>query len=220
MDTDIFETTGSAEEQYEEELTAAEVLQKLEDAWLNEKHAPELLESKMEIVECMLDQVKTMEENLAKVKKGDIRVPVHRMEIQRIKFMANSYLRLRMRKIQSNIFSVTRGDRDTDNPSRMTPEESEFAASYRQLLTSHFDSLVLRHLPGGWDPDKVAPTPAKPLTDTAVFVSVKEDVAGVEIRDQAELGRDDTLDLVRGAQHMFQYRDISHLLEAEQVQLI
>ena len=63
MDTDIFENTGSAEEQYEEELTAAEVLQKLEDAWLNEKHAPELLESKMEIVECMLDQVKTMEEN-------------------------------------------------------------------------------------------------------------------------------------------------------------
>ena len=99
-------------------------------------------------------------------------------------------------------------------------QESEFAASYRQLLTSHFDSLVLRHLPGGWDPDKVAPTPAKPLTDTAVFVSVKEDVAGVEIRDQAELGRDDTLDLARGAQHMFQYRDISHLLEAEQVQLI
>ena len=247
MDTDIFENTGSAEEQYEEELTAAEVLQKLEDAWLNEKHAPELLESKMEIVECMLDQVKTieekhlylylihlhlvhlytcmlqvktMEENLAKVKKGDIRVPVHRMEIQRIKFMANSYLRLRLRKIQSNIFSVTRGDQDTDNPSRMTPEESEFSASYRQLLTSHFDSLVLRHLPGGWDPDKVAPNPAKPLTDTAVFVSVKEDVAGVEIRDQAELGRDDTLDLVRGAQHMFQYRDISHLLEAEQVQLI
>ena len=122
METDLFENSGANEEQYEEELTAAEVLQKLEDAWLNEKHAPELLESKMEIVECMLDQVKTMEENLAKVKKGDIRVPVHRMEIQRIKFMANSYLRLRLRKIQSNIFTLTRGDQDTDNPSRMTPE--------------------------------------------------------------------------------------------------
>ena len=30
-------------EEYEEELTAAEVLQKLEQAWINEKHAPELL---------------------------------------------------------------------------------------------------------------------------------------------------------------------------------
>ena len=36
---------------------AAEVLQKLEDAWLNEKHSPELLDPKMEIVECMLEQV-------------------------------------------------------------------------------------------------------------------------------------------------------------------
>ena len=44
-------------------------------------------------------------------------------------------------------------------------------------MTSHFDSLVLRHIPGTWDPDKVAPAPAKPLTDTAVFVSVKEDVS-------------------------------------------
>ena len=33
----------------EEELTAAEVLAKLEEAWLNEKQAPELLEPKMEV---------------------------------------------------------------------------------------------------------------------------------------------------------------------------
>ena len=59
MDSDIFQESGSEPvEEYEEELTAAEVLQKLEDAWLNEKHSPELLEPKMEIVECMLEQVK------------------------------------------------------------------------------------------------------------------------------------------------------------------
>ena len=147
METDLFENSGANEEQYEEELTAAEVLQKLEDAWLNEKHAPELLESKMEIVECMLDQVKTMEENLAKVKKGDIRVPVHRMEIQRIKFMANSYLRLRLRKIQSNIFTLTRGDQDTDNPSRMTPEvsrDNDIQENEKEGLTSYSTKLKLK----------------------------------------------------------------------------
>ena len=58
MDTlDIFENSAGDAEQFEEELTAAEVLQKLEDAWLNEKHSPELLEPRMEIVECMLEQV-------------------------------------------------------------------------------------------------------------------------------------------------------------------
>ena len=57
--SDIFQDTGTdGVEEYEEELTAAEGLQKLEDAWLNEKHSPELLEPKMEIVECMLEQVK------------------------------------------------------------------------------------------------------------------------------------------------------------------
>ena len=59
MDSDIFQDTDyDGVEEYEEELTAAEVLQKLEDAWLNEKHSPELLDPKMEIVECMLEQVK------------------------------------------------------------------------------------------------------------------------------------------------------------------
>ena len=60
--SDIFQDTGpdGGVEEYEEELTAAEVLQKLEDAWLNEKHSPELLEPKMEIVECMLEQVKSL----------------------------------------------------------------------------------------------------------------------------------------------------------------
>ena len=59
--SDIFQDTGpdGGVDEYEEELTAAEVLQKLEDAWLNEKHSPELLEPKMEIVECMLEQVNT-----------------------------------------------------------------------------------------------------------------------------------------------------------------
>jgi hypothetical protein len=36
--------------QVEEELTAAEVLAKLEEAWLNEKQSPELLEPKMEVI--------------------------------------------------------------------------------------------------------------------------------------------------------------------------
>ena len=60
MDTsDIFDDNGGTAEveEYEEELTAAEVLNKLEDAWLNEKHSPELLDPKMELVECMLEQV-------------------------------------------------------------------------------------------------------------------------------------------------------------------
>ena len=43
-----------------------------------------------------------------------------RLELQRIKFLVNSYLRLRLSKIQKNIFYITKSDED--NPTRMTPE--------------------------------------------------------------------------------------------------
>ena len=44
MDTEDMFNSGTEEtEEYEEELTAAEVLHKLEEAWINEKQAPELL---------------------------------------------------------------------------------------------------------------------------------------------------------------------------------
>ena len=219
MDSDIFNSSaGNDEEQYEEELTAAEVLQKLEDAWLNEKHSPELQESKMEIVECMLDQIRTMEENLLKLKKGDVRTPVHRMELQRIKFMVNSYLRHRLLKIQKNIFTVTKPD--DDNPTKMTAEEAEFAEKYRGLLQGHFDSLVLRHIPGTWDSEKVSPEPPKPNLDSAVFVSVKKGVRGVDIKDNADMGRDDHIDFTEGDQHIVQYSAVSHLIDSEHLQLI
>ena len=114
MESDLFDSsTNREEEQFEEELTAAEVLQKLEEAWLNEKHSPELQDSKIEIVECLLDQINTMEENLVKLKKGDLRMQLHRMEIQRIKFIVNLYLRLPISQIQKNMFNniqtATRG---------------------------------------------------------------------------------------------------------------
>merc|ERR1719471_1583083 len=70
----------------------------------------------MEIVECMMEQVKIMEDNLLKLKKDDVRVSVHRLELQRIKFMVNSYLRIRLEKIQNNIFYYS--SHTPDSPSR------------------------------------------------------------------------------------------------------
>ncbi|XP_045391714.1 DNA replication complex GINS protein SLD5 isoform X2 [Lemur catta] len=41
-------------------LTPAELIERLEQAWMNEKFAPELLESKSEIVECVMEQLEHM----------------------------------------------------------------------------------------------------------------------------------------------------------------
>ena len=139
------------------------------------------------------------------------------MELERIKYVINSYLRERLFKIQKNIFYVTKSEQD--NPSRMTPQEAEFAVSYRQMLDDHYTNLVLRHIPGGAS-DTLSSEARAPNLHSAVFVSVKEDVQGVEVRDMAGLDRDHTLDLVAGSQHMFQYSAISHLLDTDHVTLI
>jgi len=148
--SDIFDTASQeGEEEYEEELSAAEVLAKLEEAWINERNSPELLHPRMEMVDCMLEQLKTMEGNLARLSKGDLRLPVHRMELGRIRFVINSYLRARLQKIESQIWHYT-GPGEAG--SRMTQEEAAFAVSFRETGTSLLNSLVLKHLPGTWDP--------------------------------------------------------------------
>ena len=50
-------------------------------AWLNEKFAPELLENQSDIVDCMMEQVAQMEENIQGAKTGDFKIAIHRMEV-------------------------------------------------------------------------------------------------------------------------------------------
>ncbi|XP_008566980.1 PREDICTED: DNA replication complex GINS protein SLD5-like isoform X2 [Galeopterus variegatus] len=80
-------------------LTPAELIARLEQAWMNEKFAPELLESKSEIIECVIEQLDHMEENVRRAKKGDLKVSIHRMEMERIRYVLNSYLRCRLLKV-------------------------------------------------------------------------------------------------------------------------
>nr|KAF6460353.1 GINS complex subunit 4 [Molossus molossus] len=80
-------------------LTPAELIERLEQAWMNEKFAPDLLESKPEIVECVMEQLDHMEENLRRAKKGDLKISIHRMEMERIRYVLSSYLRCRLMKV-------------------------------------------------------------------------------------------------------------------------
>ncbi|XP_050484510.1 DNA replication complex GINS protein SLD5 isoform X3 [Bombus huntii] len=74
-------------DQEEEELTAQSVLLAIEEAWLNEKFAPEILPHRSDLIECMLQQITHMEENMKRLDKGDLRLMIHRMELDRIKYM-------------------------------------------------------------------------------------------------------------------------------------
>lgn len=100
--TEVQDLHGQDSDEGSEEvvLTPAELIERLEQAWMNEKFAPELLESKSEIVECVMEQLEHMEENLRRAKKGDLKVSIHRMEMERIRYVLSSYLRCRLMKIE------------------------------------------------------------------------------------------------------------------------
>ena len=88
-------------------------MQRLHDAWINEKFSPELLESQINVVQCLLEQITHIEENINKEKlqngnnpKNRFAASVYKMEIGRIRFIISSYLRIRLEKIQHFIFHL------------------------------------------------------------------------------------------------------------------
>ena len=81
-------------------LTPAELTERLEQAGMNGKFAPDLLESKPGMVECVMEQRDHMEENLRRVKKGDLKISINQMEMERIRYVLSSYLRCQFMKIE------------------------------------------------------------------------------------------------------------------------
>uniref|UniRef100_A0A1I7SYR7 GINS complex subunit 4 n=1 Tax=Caenorhabditis tropicalis TaxID=1561998 RepID=A0A1I7SYR7_9PELO len=95
-------TIEMEDEEYEEMVTPEEVLRKMTIAWQNELCTPCLLPTQMELVDVLLDQIQGMEENIARqTDKAQLRISLHRMELQRISFVTSDYVRCRLRKIES-----------------------------------------------------------------------------------------------------------------------
>ncbi|XP_046849958.1 DNA replication complex GINS protein SLD5-like [Xenia sp. Carnegie-2017] len=204
------------DEDNDEEVTAAEVLKRLEQAWLNEKLAPELLESKIELVECLLEQIKEMEENLKNAVKGDLVGSLHKLEIQRIRYIISNYLKIRIKKIEKYAFHIMdRSHEKVDYISRLSSEEHFYAKEYCKNLQDLLKSLTLDCMPSNINTlDKRNSVP-HPNLESYLFIKV------LKSQEQVELDPEDQpSDLEEGAQHLVRYSAISSLLENGAVALI
>nr|KAF6368533.1 GINS complex subunit 4 [Myotis myotis] len=157
-------------------LTPAELIERLEQAWMNEKFAPDLLESKPEIVECVMEQLDHMEENLRRAKKGDLKISIHRMEIERIRYVLSSYLRCRLMKIEKFFPHVLEKEktRHEEEPSRLSPEEFAFAKEYMASIETYLKNVALKHMPPNLQKVDLLRSVPKPDLDSYVFLRVKE----------------------------------------------
>nr|XP_034957925.1 DNA replication complex GINS protein SLD5-like isoform X2 [Zootoca vivipara] len=118
-------------------------------AWMNEMFSPELLESKSEVVDCVVEQLEHMEANLKRAEKGDLKVSIHRMEVERIRYILSSYLRCRLRKIEKYFPHVLEKEktRAEGESALLSPEEFAFAKEYMANIEAHLRNVALKHMP-------------------------------------------------------------------------
>ncbi|KAJ8684220.1 hypothetical protein QAD02_020012 [Eretmocerus hayati] len=200
----------------DEDLTPAQLIQELENAWLNEKFAPELLPNKQSVVELTLLQISHMEDNLKRLDKGDVRMNIHTMELSRIRFMISSYLRKRLEKIEEFAIHLLSEDaKRSPEQAFMTPAETKFAREYVSSVECLFSAIALQHMPPRIKDFELNKLSSKPNLDKHVFIRANTDRSGILIPSI-----DLEVDITKGSQHIIQYSAIAHLVKSGEVQLI
>ena len=203
----------------EEPITAQKVLQTLQEVWLNEKFSPELLQHQSDLVDCMLDQIQQMEENLRKLKKNDFRVVIHRMELDRIRYIVTDYLRIRLNKIERFVIHVLEQEssRNIEDP-YLSPPELKFAREYLSHMEEHLRLVALRHMPTNVQDFEKTKVAVIPNLSSHVFLRAKQSITGVVIVDDEN--REDEVDLDENSQHIMQYKSVANYLKTGAIQLI
>ncbi|KAM4756345.1 DNA replication complex GINS protein SLD5 [Cyanocitta cristata] len=203
-------------------LTPAQLIHSLEQAWLNEKFAPELLESKPEVIECVVEQLDHMEANLKRAKRGDLKVSVHHMEVERIRFVLSSYLRCRLVKIEKFFPHILEKEksRAEGEPSILSPEEFAFAKEYMANTEAYLKNVVLKHMPPNLQKVSLLKSVPKPNLDSFVFLRVLERQENILVEPETDEQREYAINLEEGSQHLIRYRTVAPLVASGAVQLI
>lgn len=205
------------EEHEEEELTAQSALLAIEEAWLNEKFAPEILPHQSDLVDCMLQQITHMEENIKRLEKGDLRVMIHKMELDRIKFVISSYLRARLEKIEKyTIHILSQEVSRSSEECYLTAAERQFAKEFLAGIETLFRTVALQHMPGNFQAFEVSKMTVKPNMHAYVFLRANSRVDGIVLPGSL----DEEIDLEPGSQHIIQYSAVAEMVKSGAVQLI
>jgi GINS complex subunit 4 len=130
----------------EDELKRA--IRNLREAWINEKAAPEVLPYAEAEVALLLEKMAIQEEASHEGATSSVANAflhaVYMMEISRLRFLLNAYLRTRLHKIEQHAlyFATHEAERDA----RLSPAEQAYVRSFRDLVAGHFDASFLGRL--------------------------------------------------------------------------
>ncbi|CAI5451381.1 unnamed protein product [Caenorhabditis angaria] len=203
------------DEEEEEFVTPDVVMKRMCESWQNELASPCLLPSKMELVEILLDQIQGMEENIGRQSdKVQLRISVHRMELQRVSYMTSDYIRCRLQKIESNprYYLNEHNRRIEEGQTELLSElELKFATEYAEAEAQLFGKTVLGFMPHAL---QKMPVPVDDLNVEMVYARVLEDdVGNVSIPDWTDPNSEVIIELEKDTVHLIPFTSIRHLVE-------
>ena len=104
----------------------------------NEKMAPELLPFQFSLVESMLRQVSSKESQIDSQRLNDtddrFNINIYKMELERVKFIIKSYLRVRLAKIERHLIYII----EKDKSELLSESEKIFAFNILESRKTHF----------------------------------------------------------------------------------
>lgn len=200
--------------------TPKQVYLKFLEIIANETGSPELLEYEETVVECMIEQVEHMEENISKLKDklDSFCIEQHTSELDRLQYTINAYLRTRIQKIEQNSISLIKILKTDPQRAQklMSAGEMKFLDKYFFSMENYLSETVLGQLDV---PIRDAsqtfsllelPQKSKELLDnTYVFVKA---LKRTEIVVDSSDGDQETIALEPNRIHFLPYSSIRHFI--------
>ncbi|KAL3117244.1 hypothetical protein niasHT_007647 [Heterodera trifolii] len=226
---------GGGDDDADDYWTVAELLKELTRAFLDELSAPKLLPEKLEMADKMVAQMGHIDKIImASSSKNSLTCSAHRMELYRTEHIVNSYLRVRLRKIEQNPALALRdhserirralqarraGGRVPEQPALLEAREVQFA---QQLLSANNTLLrdaFLAHLPASM---QHVPVPhSLSAHSQRVFVEVlKDNLDRIPVPSLNDPNADLLVTLDKGTRHMLPFHCVEELLELGHVRLL
>ncbi|KAK1222264.1 GINS complex subunit [Marasmius sp. AFHP31] len=198
-------------------------LEKLMRHWMNERHAPEILEAQEGILSSLLDHIRRQSEavqllrgEMSTSEEEHLRIMLVQTEVERVKFVVRSYVRTRLYKIEKYARHIVS---NAEVQRRLTASELDHARRFANLTDQHFYHSVLQSLPESQS--KLDDTPIfvpslinEPDQRRPVFVHALDDCPPIRFDDGT------SLQMNKGHISLMPYSAAKELLSREQVQLV
>ncbi|KAH6561731.1 hypothetical protein BASA50_000503 [Batrachochytrium salamandrivorans] len=197
------------------DTSATNIYQNMTRAWVNERAAPVLLPYQHKMVEELRSITETQQEELHSRYMASAASNFARficgLELERIKFVLRSYLRLRLTKIQKTTNYLLS---DPELRMCMSDEELLFAERFQNLVDTYHRASYIGQLPKTFQSLENDEMLMKPNLDDAVFCRVTQDVGDLQINDM------ETVLMKKDQMYLLRYSKIRPLVEDNKVDLL